>query len=429
MIFCQRCKQANPEEFEYCESCGTRLMLVTNERDGEFYTSREHAFEEYLLERISLLETTLIRANDRFEQVLELVQHQAQGNLLDHIMLETLTEVLGENKTIEPLALELRWRRRLVRHYEDNLARELLDERCDQIISAFRGKQRDQREKFIDLIEEAIALIGEGRTRRGLRLLESASALDEQNAELCFTIAQYQIQVGKAVEAATYLERALASQQNLYGAQLLLGLLESESGQPETAREHLEKAIELNEKSFAAHYGLGRLLAREGNLSDALSYLKRALSLKPVPEMHYLVGRMYWEKGRVEQALRHLKKAVRLDPKFDAALYSLGWMYWQMKRTPEAREHLLAAYELNPQDTHYRAAVDIKGGEELPVPPALGWETLFPASPPRLGQKHSEKTNHNRKANIQTGRFAALLSEDLEHLRLTPERGSFRRSA
>ncbi len=414
MIYCQRCKQANPEEFEYCESCGTRLMLVAKEGDAAFFM-HEHIFEEHLLERISLLETAVLRANNRFEQLLELAQQQATGSFFDHMMLESLTEILTETRTIDPLTLESRWRSRVARHYEETAERERVDERCDQIIAAYRGTQHEQREQFIDLIEEGTLLIGEGRARRGLRMLEKALALDEHNAELCFTIGQYLFQMGKPDDATSYLQRSLTLQKTNFGAQLLLGLLEGDSGQTEAARSHLEQAVELDEDSFAAHYGLGRLFALEGKLADALTHMKRALTLKPVPEMHYLVGRMYWEKGRVDQALRHLQKAVRLDPEFDAALYSLGWMYWQVKRTPEAREHLRAAYDLNPKDTQYRAAVAIRGSEELPAPPALGWTKLFP------------QTNQRRKANLSETRFVELLQEELQHLSLAPARRTFRR--
>jgi tetratricopeptide (TPR) repeat protein len=414
MIFCQRCKQANPVEFEYCESCGTRLMLVAKEGEAAFFM-HEHLFEEHLLERISLLETAIQRAHDRFEQLLELAQQQATGSFFDHIMLESLTEILTETRAIDPLALENRWRTRVARHHEEAAERERLDERCDQIIAAFRGTLREQREQFIDLIEEGTLLVGEGRTRRGVRMLENALALDENNAELCLTLGQCHFQMGKIAEAISYLQRSLLLHKNNFGAQLLLGLLEGDNGQSESARDHLEQAVKLDEDSFAAHFGLGRLLALEGKLADALSHLKRALTLKPVPEMHYLVGRMYWEKGRVEQALRHLQKAVRLDPEFDAALYSLGWMYWQVKRTPEAREHLRAAYDLNPRDTQYRAAVAMRGGEELPTPPALAWAKLFPP-------------NHQRqKPNVKEARFLELLREDLRYLTLTPARRMLRR--
>jgi tetratricopeptide (TPR) repeat protein len=139
-------------------------------------------------------------------------------------------------------------------------------------------------------------------------------------------------------------------------------------------------------------------------LNEALQHLKRALALNPTPEMHYLVGRAYWEQGRAEQALKHMQKAVRLDPHFDAALYSLGFIYWQSNRTTEAREQFRAAYEINPQESDYRAAVQARAGDELPVLPSLGWSSIFP----------------RRKAKITESRFIDLLRRDLNTFSISP---------
>jgi tetratricopeptide (TPR) repeat protein len=402
MIFCQRCKKANPNDAENCEECGAILMIISRPSNSFLGPELlENTLEEHLLERISALESALARANERFEQLLELAQQQATGSFYDHMMLEALTEILTEMRAVNPDELEQRWRNRVARHYEETAERERLDERCEQIISAYRGNNR---EDFIDLVEEGTLLITEGRTRRGLRTLESALALDEQNAELSFTIGEYYFHLGKSLDSAVHLRRALDEQSDHFGARLLLGLLSDNEGEVESAKLHLQRALSLDENSFAAHYSLGRLLAREGKLSEALQHLKRALQLNPTPETHYLVGRAYWEQGRAEQALKHLQKAVRLDPHFDIALYSLGFIYWQSNRTTEAREHFRAAYEINPQDSDYRTAVQARVGDELPVPPAPGWSGIYP----------------RRKAKINETRFIDLLWRDLNTFTISP---------
>lgn len=402
MIFCQRCKKANPNDVEHCEECGSFLLLISRPHSSISSAEiLENTLEEHLLERVSALESALSRANERFEQLLELAQQQATGSFYDHMMLEALTELLTEMRAVNPDELEQRWRSRVARHYEETVERERLDERCEQIISAYRGASR---EDFIDLVEEGTLLITEGRTRRGLRTLENALALDEQNAELSFTIGEYYFHLSKSLDAAVHLRRALDVQSEHFGARLLLGLLSSDEGEAESAQLHLQRALALDDNSFAAHYGLGRLLARDGRLQEALPHLKRALALNPTPEMHYLVGRAYWEQGRAEQALKHLQKAIRLDPHFDMALYSLGFIYWQSNRMNEAREHLKAAYEINPQDSDYRTAVQAGVGDDLPTPPALGWSGLFP----------------RRKAKVSESRFIDLLWRDLNAFSISP---------
>src|SRR5262245_19596195 len=394
MIFCQRCKKANPSDAEYCEECGAVLMLISRARGSSAFDVGENTLEEHMLERISALESALTRANDRFEQLLELAQQQATGSFYDHMMLEALTEILTEMRAVNPEELEQRWRSRVARHYEETAERERLDERCDQIISAYRGAER---EDFIDQVEEGILLISEGRTRRGLRMLEAALSLDERNAELSFTM-------GESLEAAVFLRRALDEQGDHFGARLLLGLLSGDEGEAESAKIHLQRALTLDAQSFAAHYGLGRLFAREGKLEEALSHLRRALELSPSPGMQYLVGRTYLGQGRPEKAMKHLQKAVRLDPHFDVAQYSLGFVYWLSSRTSEAREHFRLAYEINPQDADYRAAVQARAGDKLPTPPAPGWSSIFP----------------RRKIKLSESRFVELLWRDLNAFSISP---------
>lgn len=401
MIFCQRCKKANPNDADHCEECGSYLLLISRSSSNAASDLLENTLEEHLLERVSALESALARANERFEQLLDLAQQQATGSFYDHMMLEALTEILTEMRAVNPDELEQRWRNRVARHYEETVERERLDERCEQIISAYRGIDR---EDFVDLVEEGTLLISEGRTRRGLRMLETALGHDERNPELCFTIGEYYFHLGKSLEAAVYLRRTLDEQDGHFGARLLLGLISGDEGETESARIHLERALELDDSSFAAHYGLGRLLVREGKLAEALHHLKRALALNPTPEMHYLVGRAYWDQGRSEQALKHLQKAIRLDPSFDAALYGLGFIYWQSDRTNEAREHFRAAYEINPQDSDYRAAVQARIGDKLPVPQAAGWTALFT----------------RRKSRVAESRFTDLLLRDLNAFSISP---------
>ncbi len=395
MIYCQRCKQANPLELEFCEACGTRLMLMVRPRSyPPAAEAMERTLEEHLLERISALEAAVARANERFEKLLDLAQQQATGSFYDHMMVEALTEILTENGEIDHDELEHRWRARVARHHEEVIERERLDERCAIIIANYRGTERDE---FAEFVIEGTSLISAGHLRRGLRVLESALILDANNPELNFTVGEYYFHLSDATAATTYLGRTLGEVSDHFGARLMLGLLAADEGELETAREHLQHAIALDKNSFAAHYGLGRILARKGQLSEALSHLKRALSLRPTPEMHYLVGRAYWEQGRADQALKHLQKAVRLDPRFDAALYNLGLIYWQTNRTHEAREHFRAAYEINPRDSHYRVAVRAQAGDELPTPPAPGESTLI----------------RRRKARVSESRFIELLWRDL----------------
>jgi tetratricopeptide (TPR) repeat protein len=407
MIYCQRCKKANPNEADHCEACGALLLVISRTPDTLPGESIDNSLEEHLLERISTLESALARSNERFEQLLEIAQQQATGSFYDHMMLSSLSELLTDSGLIDADDLEQRWTVRVARHYQETADRERIEERCDRAIAAYRGQYRDD---FAWLLTEGVRHLLEGGVKRGLKMLTDALALDDRNVELQFILGEYYFLQGKPLEAGRLLDRAIADQPDHFGAHLLRGLISGDAGDEVEARHHLEEALAVDGKSFAAHFGLGQLLVREGKTAEAIPHLKRALALNPAPEMHYLLGRAYEQTGQRDLALKHLKKAVRLDPHFDIAQYSLGFLYWQSERVAEAREHLHAAYELNPRETRYQRALQATAGDPLPVPPAPGWVNLFPARRPRSRTKTDD------------ARFHDLLWRDLKLMTITPRR-------
>src|SRR5262245_65753904 len=72
MIFCQRCKKANPSDAEYCEECGAVLMLISRARGSYAFDVGDNTRVAHMLARISALESTHARAKQRSEQLQDL---------------------------------------------------------------------------------------------------------------------------------------------------------------------------------------------------------------------------------------------------------------------------------------------------------------------------------------------------------------------
>ncbi len=375
MIYCQRCKKPNPNDADHCESCGTYLLVISRTPDALPGESIDNSLEEHLLERISSLESALARSNERFEELLEIAQQQATSAFFDHMMIISLTEQLTEIGLVDAEELEQRWAIRMASHHQETAERELLDERRDRVISAYRGRSR---EAFSQEISEGISLLREGNSRRGLKILDEARRLDPQNVELWLMLGECYFLQGRLKEALPLLEQVIDEQPDEFRACLLLALIAGEDGQLDVAQAHLLHALTIDGNSFVAHFVMGQLLARERRLDEAITHLKRALTLNPAPEIHYLLGRVYEEAGQREQAIRQLRKAVSLDPGFDLAQYCLGFLYWQSERVADARKHLRAAYDFNPDDNIYRRANKVDVGQPLPDLPPVGWVSLVP---------------------------------------------------
>ncbi len=370
MIFCQQCTHANSYNRDTCSECGTRLMVITNTPTAAAYGGVESlirpTIEEHLLERISALESSLQRAHDRLELMLDLVHRQATSGLYDHAMLDALVEHLSERGAVEGGTLETLWRDRIAEHYEEASEQEEFDHRLERMISAFRGENLDL---FSRLLDTGSELFLAGNSKRGIRYFEKAFVLDPSNAALAYFIGEHFFRVNKPVLARVYLERAVEHEPADYLALLMLGVICGDDGDLDPAKNYLNYALKIEKNSFTAHYGLGRILVSEGKLREAIAHLKRALTIKPTPEMYYLVGRAYLEDGRTDVAVRHLRRCVELDPKFDAALYHLGLIYLRQENLLLAQEHFRAAYEINPRESRYRVALRArKAGRLAPLP-------------------------------------------------------------
>jgi len=108
--YCQKCRAANPLGQEFCLRCGTRLMIVVQPPSVRVDTAETTPHEEYLLERLTILENTLARLAERLEQGLNLLLRQSETAYTNHALVKSLIEVLNECGVVDNSRLESIWR-------------------------------------------------------------------------------------------------------------------------------------------------------------------------------------------------------------------------------------------------------------------------------------------------------------------------------
>jgi zinc-ribbon domain len=108
--FCQNCRAANPLGQEFCQRCGTRLMLVVRPPSMRVESSETTPNEEHLLERITILENTLARLAERLEQGLKLLLRHSETAYTNHALVKSLIEILNECGVVDNNRLESMWR-------------------------------------------------------------------------------------------------------------------------------------------------------------------------------------------------------------------------------------------------------------------------------------------------------------------------------
>jgi hypothetical protein len=108
--FCQKCRAANPLGLEFCQRCGTRLMIVVQPPSFRVDASATTPHEEHLLERMTMLENTMARLAERLEQGLKLLLRQSETAYTHHALVKSLVEILNESGVVDGERLESLWR-------------------------------------------------------------------------------------------------------------------------------------------------------------------------------------------------------------------------------------------------------------------------------------------------------------------------------
>jgi hypothetical protein len=108
--FCQNCRAANPLGQEFCQRCGTRLMLVVRPPSMRVECEDTTPNEEHLLERLTILENTLARLAERLDHGLKLLLRQSETAYANHALVKSLIEILNDCGVVDNHNLESKWR-------------------------------------------------------------------------------------------------------------------------------------------------------------------------------------------------------------------------------------------------------------------------------------------------------------------------------
>lgn len=108
--YCQKCLSANPLGQEFCQRCGTRLMIVVQPPSMRVDAMDTTPQEEHLLERLTLLENTLARLAERLEEGLKLLLRQSETAYINHALVKSLIQTLHESGIVDSERLESTWR-------------------------------------------------------------------------------------------------------------------------------------------------------------------------------------------------------------------------------------------------------------------------------------------------------------------------------
>lgn len=142
---------------------------------------------------------------------------------------------------------------------------------------------------------------------------------------------------GRFEDAAAIYRRVLDNVPDQPNALHLLGMIESERGNPARGAELIQKSLQWLGEVPEPHVDLGNVLRAIGKRDEAAESYRRALALRPDFALaHACLGGLLGEMGRFEAALGHCRTAIALDPKLVPARMNFAIVLQNARRGPEA---------------------------------------------------------------------------------------------
>jgi tetratricopeptide (TPR) repeat protein/TolB-like protein/predicted Ser/Thr protein kinase len=185
-------------------------------------------------------------------------------------------------------------------------------------------------------------------SQKALAAAQQAERLNDNLAEVHFSVGSVYNATGKSAEAITELKRALQLAPNSDEGYRRLGLAYLASGRKDEAIQAFQKALDVNPYYWLNQNALGGAYAQFGENEKALACFRRVTELEPENFFGYAnIGAIYFQEGKYNECIPAFQRALQIQPHF--ALYSnIGTAYYFLKRYNDAVQMFEKAVEMNP---------------------------------------------------------------------------------
>ncbi len=230
---------------------------------------------------------------------------------------------------------------------------------------AFQQKRDDDAEALLRKVQEQDAkiyvipfLLGESDLRRenwekAATDLQHCLELNPNFDNAMTGLARALAKLGRAQEAASWLDKALASNPQNYRAWYQKGLLD-QVGDPRVAEAAYQKAVGIQPNFAAGQREFGMTLFARKDYAGAAPHLEKALELGlDDARLHNFLGICYNRTNRTAKAVPEFETAIRLDPKLAEAHLNLAFAYQLLHQSKAARAEYVTACKLEEQFCKY----------------------------------------------------------------------------
>ena len=187
-------------------------------------------------------------------------------------------------------------------------------------------------------------------TQKALEAANRARQINDEAAEVHFSLGSIYKVTGKIAESIRELERALQLAPNSDEGYRRLGAAYLADRQKEKAFTAFQKAVDLNPYYWANYNALGNAYFDVGDNNEALTAYRKVTELEPDNAVGYMnIGVVYFRQGNYNDSIPFLEKALKLEPRAD--IYTdLGTAYFFLRRYQESVPMFEKAVAMSPND-------------------------------------------------------------------------------
>lgn len=356
--YCQKCRSANEPGAASCLRCGTPLMIIVQPpgmRHDQFTPTS--AYEDHLLERISLLEMRLKQLSDNFSLTLQVIGEQSQIMRDEHEFVRELYESLK--------LLDANTRGKVIPKWDEVFKKfeSGSSPRISEILAAGSIKNLEMLKLLIFDVFEFIRLNDEQKTFATLR---RAEPIAPKNVPLLLLYAEQLFYADKFDEAEQKLEKAFKFSPNDQRVRLLLGLIYADKLEIKKAESMTAFAFENERIKCAVSIISAMSAAFVEDWERSAECFEKSLEKFEFAESFYLSACVCFLLKKHEKSLEFCEKAITLDENFTDVNFLKMLNFTILQQKDAAHEAMLAVannMEIGAQCTELFGANKIKDFE------------------------------------------------------------------
>jgi predicted O-linked N-acetylglucosamine transferase (SPINDLY family) len=199
------------------------------------------------------------------------------------------------------------------------------------------------------LFNAAVDDLNEGNFAKAEQAFRTILARWPSYAEAMDLLGVVYAKTGRLPDAATIMQKAIATNPNLAGFHNNLGNVLSSLGRRAEAVQCYQRALALRPDDPQTLNNLGSTLYTMARLDESTAAYERALKIRPeYPEALSNYGNVLIDQGRIADAVAANQKALALNPAYPVAHNNLGNGLRRLGRYEDAVQAYIRALELRP---------------------------------------------------------------------------------